>query len=320
MDISIDRTLPVGIKEQIKKQILTHIGLGRIQPGEKLLAAADLARQLKINRNTAALVYKELEQDGVVSIVKGSGTYVNDTPVHNQQIRLKTIFDHAYQTAVQSGFDHDEIMDLFISGLLEKSNQKPRIGKAILIDCNYPVLETLDQKIKQECVIESHLMLIQDILTLPGKFIKRANAYDHIICGMNHLDELKQAAPAIAENALSFVIKTDFAHLHHIMSLPPETAVGYCCLSPKSAHAFFSNQISNRTWQFPPIFAGLSDTASIETMIAGCDIIFATHYIYDALIQEHTINAMVHKVDLEIDPASFDFIISNIKKEHMVHG
>ena len=136
--------------------------------GEMLLSAKDMGLFLNINRNTVASVYKELEQKGFLNIIKGSGTFVREVDSKKDKSPLKEIFNLAYTHAIQSGFSTKDINNFFITGLLEKSGETQSRGKVILIDCNYEVLETLDQKIKTRYKIDSHFMLIQDINKNPG--------------------------------------------------------------------------------------------------------------------------------------------------------
>ncbi len=314
MDIRIIKNFPIGIKEQVKRQIKTLIEDGSLKTGDMLLSAKDMGIFLNINRNTAASAYKELEQGGFLKVIKGSGTFVRNIALKNNIGQLKEIFNLAYDHAVQSGFETESITDYFVTGLLEKSRNALKGGKAILIDCNYEVLETLDEKIKSRCNIKSHFMLIQDIKKFPGKFIKRAKEYDLIICGMNHMEELKVAVPDLPVETIGFMIKTDFQIMNQIMQLPAGTSVGYCCISKKSSTAFFKTFMFSSGSSLNRIHVGIDDTKGIRSMLESCDIIFATHYVYDTLVENFPTEKRIYRVDLEIDPENLDFIISRLGK------
>ena len=45
-----------------------------------------------------------------------------------------------------------------------------------------------------------------------------------------------------------------------------------------------------------------------------CEIIFATNYVYDFLVENFPTKKKIHRVDLDIDPENFDFIISKLGK------
>ncbi len=314
MELKIIKSFPLGIKDQLARQLITMIETEYYNEGDMLLSAKDLAAYLSINRNTVASVYKELEQSGYLKIIKGSGTYVQHSIPHKNTHVLEQIFDNAYLNALDSGHSPEQIDNFFISGLLQKTISSKKAGKVILIDCNYEILETLDKQIKRECDIESHFMLIQDIEKFPDKFIKRIKEYDLILCGMNHMEELKTAIPQMPVETIGFMIKTDFTIMNHLIQIPRDTSVGFCCISQKSSEAFFKSTLLSTGLTLNRVHAGISDALRIEHMLKECDIIFATNYVHDTFIETYPTRKKVHRVDLEIDQANLDFILSRLTR------
>ena len=76
MRIPIDRDLQVPIYQQIVNFIRAGITSGGLAPGAKLPSSRQLAADLGVNRITAATAYAELEADGLIYSLQGSGTYV----------------------------------------------------------------------------------------------------------------------------------------------------------------------------------------------------------------------------------------------------
>ncbi len=68
----------VPIYLQIVNQVKYQVASGRLAPGEELPTIRALADQLVINPNTVARAYRELEQAGVVTKRRTTGTYVSD--------------------------------------------------------------------------------------------------------------------------------------------------------------------------------------------------------------------------------------------------
>jgi len=77
MYIRIDSTSSTPIYLQIIEQIKSRLLSGRLEAGERLPSIRELAVQLTINPGTVAKAYQELEKEGVVEIVKGTGVYVS---------------------------------------------------------------------------------------------------------------------------------------------------------------------------------------------------------------------------------------------------
>lgn len=67
---------PVSITDQILAGIRRRIADGTLRPGDELPTVRQLALDLGINLNTVARAYRLLEDDGLVSTVRGRGTAV----------------------------------------------------------------------------------------------------------------------------------------------------------------------------------------------------------------------------------------------------
>jgi GntR family transcriptional regulator len=75
---SLDTDKGVPIYRQIVRQIEYAVLSGRSLPGDKLPTIRSLAVALRINPNTIAKAYGELEIRGVLATQVGRGTYVSD--------------------------------------------------------------------------------------------------------------------------------------------------------------------------------------------------------------------------------------------------
>ncbi len=66
----------VPVYLQIVQQVKAAAAGGRLRPGEALPSVRTLAEELRINRNTAARAYAELEAEGVIETRPGSGCFL----------------------------------------------------------------------------------------------------------------------------------------------------------------------------------------------------------------------------------------------------
>lgn len=95
---------------QIKEEIKVLIIKGAYPPGEQLPTVRQLAVDLRINSNTVARAYSELEREGVISTHQGKGTFVCSLPdsfesqVKEQQIDalLERLLADAYSLGYQA--------------------------------------------------------------------------------------------------------------------------------------------------------------------------------------------------------------------------
>lgn len=75
--LQLDGASGVPFYRQIIQGIEREILSGRLRSGEKLPTIRSLAIELKMNPNTVAKAYAELELRGLVTTQVGSGTYVS---------------------------------------------------------------------------------------------------------------------------------------------------------------------------------------------------------------------------------------------------
>ena len=82
LSFRLDGSSGVPFYRQIIQQIEQAILAKRLLPGDKLPTIRALAIELKINPNTIAKAYNELEIRGIVVTQVGSGTYVSDKEIN----------------------------------------------------------------------------------------------------------------------------------------------------------------------------------------------------------------------------------------------
>ena len=88
---------------QVVDQVKTAAASGAVQPGEPLPSIRPLAEELRVNRNTVAKAYAELENQGVIETIAGKGCFVraNDSPF-KKQVRLKLLTEQVDEAAIRA--------------------------------------------------------------------------------------------------------------------------------------------------------------------------------------------------------------------------
>lgn len=76
MHITIDPTATAPVSEQISEGIRFAVATGQVAAGDKLPSVRGLAKELLVNPNTVAKVYRDLEREGIVRTRSGSGVFV----------------------------------------------------------------------------------------------------------------------------------------------------------------------------------------------------------------------------------------------------
>ncbi|MGH8638923.1 MAG: GntR family transcriptional regulator [Burkholderiales bacterium] len=93
---------------QLVDQVRAAAASGAVQPGEPLPGIRPLAEELRVNRNTVAKAYAELESQGVIETIAGKGCFVraNHSPLRKEirrRLLAETIDDaviHAHHLQI----------------------------------------------------------------------------------------------------------------------------------------------------------------------------------------------------------------------------
>ncbi|MGE5572874.1 MAG: GntR family transcriptional regulator [Bacteroidota bacterium] len=83
----IDFDLSRPIYQQIIDEIKRAVARGDLKPGDKLPSHRELAQESKVNPNTVQHAYREMEQEGLVEMLRGQGTFIKDSPGLVERIR-----------------------------------------------------------------------------------------------------------------------------------------------------------------------------------------------------------------------------------------
>jgi len=93
INFTIDPRSGIPFYRQIIDQIQFAIANGRLGCGDRLPTVRQLAVDLKINPNTVARAYQELEIRGVLTTQMGTGTFVGDATVKIDDLERKRMLD-----------------------------------------------------------------------------------------------------------------------------------------------------------------------------------------------------------------------------------
>lgn len=110
----IDPKSGVPLYIQIQEGIKALIVKGAYPPGEQLPTVRQLAVDLRINSNTVARAYSELEREGIISTHQGRGTFVCGLPemleeeVKEQQI--DTLLERFLADAYLLGYQAKDVL------------------------------------------------------------------------------------------------------------------------------------------------------------------------------------------------------------------
>jgi GntR family transcriptional regulator len=120
ISFSLDAASGVPVYRQIIQQIEYAIISGRMKNGDKLPTIRALAVELRINPNTIAKAYNELEIRGILDTQVGSGTFISGTKPAGEDAartaartqKIREVLGRFLQEMSDLGLDRMEVVEL----------------------------------------------------------------------------------------------------------------------------------------------------------------------------------------------------------------
>jgi GntR family transcriptional regulator len=114
--VTLDPRDPTPIYAQLERGLRAAIATGRLAPGDQLPTVRQLAVDLRVNANTVARVYADLERRGVLETRRGVGSFVSATPAQAQpprdrDRRLRAFVTRLLADADAAGFTLEEVRE-----------------------------------------------------------------------------------------------------------------------------------------------------------------------------------------------------------------
>jgi len=113
--VTLDPRDATPIWAQLERGLRAAIAAGRLQPGDQLPTVRQLAVDLRVNANTVARVYSDLERSGVLETRRGVGSFIRARadearPKREHEKRLRAFATRVVADAAAAGFTPDELV------------------------------------------------------------------------------------------------------------------------------------------------------------------------------------------------------------------
>ena len=117
MNFELDFRSGIPIYIQVEEHIRQSVLRGDLQPGDQLPTVRSMALDLRVNFNTIARAYRQLDEAGIISTQQGRGTYILALPPPEvaDELRCRSLRNLVHQhllDASRLGAAPDEILKL----------------------------------------------------------------------------------------------------------------------------------------------------------------------------------------------------------------
>ena len=114
--VTIDARDKTPIYAQLERGLRAAMATSRLKPGDQLPTVRQLAVELRINANTVARVYADLERSGAIETRRGVGSFVAATagkarPAKEHEKRLRAFVTRVLSEAGAHGFTVEDLVD-----------------------------------------------------------------------------------------------------------------------------------------------------------------------------------------------------------------
>jgi Predicted transcriptional regulators len=117
MLVDIDTTDPRPVYRQIVDEVRRCVAIGILKTDDPLPAGRRLAEDLKVNANTVQHAYRTLEQEGIVRVKRGLGTFVCAPAKEAGKGRHATTARQIAERMLREGFRHGLLASDLIAAL-----------------------------------------------------------------------------------------------------------------------------------------------------------------------------------------------------------
>lgn len=112
MHIAINTTDARPIYVQIMDEVRRALVLGALRPEDPLPSVRQLAGDLRLNPNTVAQAYRELQREGLIYVRRGQGAFVADRPAAapDRDLLVREVAARALLDAHRHGLSAEDLI------------------------------------------------------------------------------------------------------------------------------------------------------------------------------------------------------------------
>jgi GntR family transcriptional regulator len=221
VDLQINQKSHVPVHVQLEEQIKHLILTGTFEAGDRLPSIRALAGFLRVNRNTVARVISDLEREGFVESLRGSGVYVVEPPVDAEASRRQEVLERVMDLAAAQGVSVEELGN----ALLARSGVRPQEKVPILfVECTGAELDQLSSELEEQLPVEVEKVLLED---LPARLSGEGDPpWRMAVTTFFHVHEVQALVEPFGIETIALLAEANIESLRRLTELPAGTPVG----------------------------------------------------------------------------------------------
>jgi GntR family transcriptional regulator len=220
MDLQINMKSHVPVHVQLKEQIKHLILTGTFGVGSRLPSIRAMAGFLRVNRNTVARVISDLEREGFVESRRGSGVYVIEPPVDEEELKRHEVLERVMDLAAAQGVSVEELG----YALLARAGVEPQEKTPILfVECTTPELDQFSVDLEDQLPVKVEKVLIED---LPARMSSEEEPpWRMAVTTFFHVHEVQELMEPLGIETVALLAEANLKSLQRLTELPAGTPV-----------------------------------------------------------------------------------------------
>jgi DNA-binding transcriptional regulator YhcF (GntR family) len=273
MRLTVDRRGSLSLTDQLKAQVRHQILSGQLPAGSRLPTVRTLAGFLRVNRNTVARAYAELEAEGVLEGTPGRGTHVVWKPPSGRASSALTgQIDRVLATAAAAGYSLDDLVAaVTLRAGRRRSSARPRVG---FVECNPVDLAYFSRLLRAAVDVP---VVSMELNELP----QRLNEVDLVATTFFHAEEARRLCAQSGVEVVGLMALPDFRTLEQLARLPRARTVALICATREgvTSKARSLAAVGLRTPRL--LTATLGDEPGLAAVISRADVVLAAPRVLD---------------------------------------
>jgi DNA-binding transcriptional regulator YhcF (GntR family) len=282
MRLSLDRRGTLSLTGQLKAQIRHQISSGQLPIGTRIPPVRTLAGFLRVNRNTVARAYAELEAEGVLEATPGRGTFIIWAPPSRPPQVVTAQIDRLLTAAHEAGLSLDDLVAaITVRAAPRRGASRPRLG---FVECNPVDLIYFSRLVRRAVDVPVIPMLLSELAA------RRAEV-DLVATTFFHVEEARARSGGI--EVVGLMALPDFHTLEEVARLPRAQRVALVCATREGVMSK-SRSLAAVGLRTPRLqTATLDEPQALADVLAPSDVVLAAPRVIDRIREQVPGNARI---------------------------
>jgi GntR family transcriptional regulator len=294
----------VPIHRQLEEQVKQLIWNGQLSPSTRLPSVRELAGFLRINRNTVARAYEELEREGFVASHGARGTFVVERPpLQRRQAELTAFLVETLAHATDLGLTPEEcaVQLLAFAQANPNTHKTRRTGQRILLlECNIPQLEQFRGELEKALPLGVDTMLLDELSRGPRPHFED---YRVVVTTFFHADEVRPHLVGTGVELVTLLLQDNLPTLLRLRALLRGTRAALVCESEHGLQNFRKSMHDAGLEERLQIYGALlSQPVSVEQALENAQVVICSSRV----VEEQIRSKVRQGVEIITDDRSLD--------------